>query len=108
LTLAVGKTGKVGDLSVTFNKFIQDSRCPIDVQCIQAGAVNINVTFAVGTTTVTKNMPSDEVPQVFQGYAISIIDIAPARQSKVEILPADYVITFHVEKTDKPDPRLTQ
>jgi len=96
MTLGVGQTGVAGTLSVTFNKFVQDSRCPIDVQCIQAGAVNINVTFVSGTATVTKNMPSDEVPQEFGGYKISIVDIMPPRKSGAEIDPRDYKITFHV------------
>lgn len=98
--IKVGETKTVGDLSITFNKFLQDSRCPInsEIRCVHAGLVVINVTFSMGSTTITKNMPSDEVPQVFEGYAISIVDVAPARESKKEIKPEDYKITFHVER----------
>lgn len=98
ITLGVGETGKVENLAITFNKSVQDSRCPIDVQCIQAGAVNINVTFAQGPHVETTNMPSDEVPQEFEGYKISIIDVNPPRKSQTEINPSDYEITFHVSK----------
>jgi len=98
ITLGVGEKGTVGTLSVTFNAFVQDSRCPVDVECIQAGAVNINVTFTSGNTTVTKNMPSDEVPQQFAGYHISIVNIAPDRHSREEIPPNAYRITFHIAK----------
>ena len=98
VVLGVGAVGRVGDLAITFNRFVQDSRCPIDVQCIQAGAVNINVSFSNGKQTVTKNMPSDEVPQEFGGYKISIVEIAPARKSGAEIDPRDYKITFHVSR----------
>ena len=97
LNLGVGQSGKIGILTVTFNKFVQDSRCPIDVQCIQAGAVNTNVTLQVGPHLETKNFPSDEVPYVFEGYKISIVSIYPPRRSKVEIDPKDYRITFHIE-----------
>ena len=63
ITIGVGQTGTVGDFEITFNSFVQDSRCPIDVQCIQAGAVNINVTFTHGAHTKTIALSSAEVPQ---------------------------------------------
>lgn len=98
ITLGVKEKGSVADFSITFNEFIQDSRCPIDVQCIQAGAVNINVTMQVGAKKVTRNFPSDEVPQQFEGYKISIVDVLPKRMSKKEINPNDYKITFQIEQ----------
>lgn len=98
ITLSVGEKVSISDFSITFNKFIQDSRCPIDVQCIQAGAVNVNVTMQVGANSVTKNFPSDEVPQEFEGYKISIVDVLPKRMSKKEINPNDYKITFQIEQ----------
>ncbi len=98
VTLGVGQTGKVENLSITFNKFVQDSRCPVDVQCIQAGAVNINVTFAQGPHVETKNMSSDEASQQFEGYKVSIVDINPPRKSHIEIPFGDYKITFHVSR----------
>jgi heat shock protein HslJ len=98
VTLGIGDTATVDTLAITLNKFVQDSRCPIDVTCIQAGAVTVNVTLTQGSTTLTKNFPSDEAPQVFGDYKIAIKEIAPARESKKEINPKDYKITFHVEK----------
>lgn len=97
ITLAVGEKEAFRDLNITFNTFIQDSRCPIDVQCIQAGAVNINVTLSDKTQTITKNFPSDEIPETFGMYKISIVDVMPRRMSKQEINPKDYIVTFHVE-----------
>jgi hypothetical protein len=97
ITLGVGEKKTVGDLTVTFNKFVQDSRCAIDVVCIQAGAVNVNVTLADSTHAETKNFPSDEAPQTFGEYKVSIINIEPARQSTKVIPEKDYKITFHIE-----------
>lgn len=96
ITLAVGQEGKVGGLSIRLNSFVQDSRCPIDVVCIQAGAVNVNVTLTDRTHYITKNFPSDEVPYSFGNYRISIVDIAPPRENQKEILSSQYRITFHV------------
>lgn len=98
ITLGIGQTGTFGNFKITLNSFVQDSRCPIDVQCIQAGAVNVNVTFMSGPHSETKNMPSDEVPQQFDEYHISIVKVAPSRESHRVIDPSAYFITFHITK----------
>lgn len=97
-TVGVGQTKIINGLSITFNEFVQDSRCPIDVTCIQAGAVNINVTFKLGSNIKTLNMPSDEVPQEFAGYKIAIVDVLPKRLSNTEPSLNSYIITFRVDK----------
>lgn len=94
VTIGPGQTGIIGGLSITFNSFVQDSRCPIDVQCIQAGAVTVNVTLSAGGQSEVRNFPSDEVPYSFGSYKIFIENIAPPRRSKTEIPPAEYRITF--------------
>lgn len=96
--LGVGQKGIVDGLTLTFNALVQDSRCPVDVVCIQAGAVNSNVTLATANKTETRNLPSDEVPYTFDGYRISIVKIAPDRENKKEVPSNAYVLTFHVSR----------
>lgn len=98
VTVSIGEKKTVDTLSITLNKFVQDSRCPIDVTCIQAGAVTVNVTMTDGVKTETKNFPSDEAPQTFGAYKVSIVGIEPARESTKVIADKDYKITFRVEK----------
>ncbi len=98
VTIAIGKTAVVGGLSLTLNSFIQDNRCPVDVVCIEAGAVTVNVTMKDSSKSETRNFPSDEVPYEFDGYKISIVDINPPARSTVEIKDTEYRITFHVQK----------
>lgn len=95
-TLAIGQTATFRDLSLTLNSLVQDSRCPIDVECIQAGTANFNVTLASGGQTETRNMLSSEAPYRFGIYTISIVNTDPARESKKEISPDAYRITFHI------------
>ncbi len=97
-SLPVGKSVTFGALTLTFNGLLNDYRCPVDTTCMEGGAVNTNVTFTVGNHTETKNMPSDEVPQIFDGYGISIIKVSPDTKNKVTINPKDYVVTFRIEK----------
>jgi len=99
VTIGPAQTGVIGDLSIRFNSFVQDNRCPIDVQCIEAGAVTVNVTLSAGGQSEVRNFPSDEVPYSFGSYKISIVNIAPPRMSKTEIPPAQYRITFRATQS---------
>lgn len=97
ISLAVGETVRFSNLSLTFNEFIADYRCPIDVQCIQAGAVVANITLIAPEEELTLNKPSDEVPLEFAGYRISIVNTNPPALSTKVIEQKDYVVTFLVE-----------
>lgn len=94
--VGVGKTVFINGVRVTLNSLVQDSRCPVDAQCMEAGAVTANVTFQSNTDKVTQNMASDEVPLSFDSYKISIEGIKPPRYSKKEPTPSSYVLTFKV------------
>src|SRR5688500_16223191 len=62
ITLAVGETRNAAGLNITFNSFVQDNRCGIDILCPEAGGVTVNVTLQTEDETVTRNMASDEAP----------------------------------------------
>jgi hypothetical protein len=97
MTLTAGDTETFQNMSVTFNSFVQDSRCPIDVQCFWAGNVTVNVTIKSNGEQITRGLTSDVAPFQFGGYAISIVDIQPPKESKLQIPKNAYQITFHVE-----------
>lgn len=97
ITLGVGQTGMFRDLSITAKSILQDSRCPIDVECIQAGSITVNVSLKSGGQTGTQNIASNGAAYSFAGYKISISKVDPPRMSKVEISPDAYHITFHID-----------
>jgi hypothetical protein len=97
LALKVGETKTGAGLTVKLNSVPNDYRCATDVQCIEAGAIVANVTLAAGDETLTRNVPSDEVPIQFAGYAISIIKIEPPLLSTRPTAQSEYVVTFKVE-----------
>src|SRR6476646_1224216 len=49
--LAVGKSATISDTDyrITFNRVTEDSRCPVDVQCVWAGDAKIELTIARAT-----------------------------------------------------------
>jgi hypothetical protein len=99
VTLGVGKTGKVGNLSITLNEITQDSRCPVNVQCIWAGEVKVSVIFSYGSQIEAKNISSNDPSYLFAGYLISIASVSPVKKSGEEISAREYRITFGVKKS---------
>lgn len=98
--LKVGQTGFVNGLAITFNSFVNDSRCPADVVCIQKGNITITVTIADEQNhTETITMTSDAEPVLFNGNAVRIISVAPEPSSQKKIQSQDYRVTFQVEKS---------
>jgi hypothetical protein len=82
-------TGKVTEV-------LEDSRCPQDVQCIQAGTVRVKAHLTFGTLSQDVTLKLGE-PVVFSGHSITLIDVKPTKVSTVQIKPADYVFTFKVQ-----------
>lgn len=96
--IGIRETKTIQGLSITLNKIVGDYRCPIDAVCIEAGAITANVTFKAGAQSKTFNMASDEVPQTFAGYSISITGTKPSRIAAEEPNPQSYRVTFRVTK----------
>lgn len=95
--LSVGETETINGLSVTLEEVVQESRCPVDAECIEGGAITTRVTLANGEKTTT-NIASDGVPDTFGGYEIAITDIKPPLLSGKEVPQSDYRITFEVTR----------
>ena len=95
--VGVGETKLIDGVQVTLNRVVQDSRCPVDAQCIEAGAITASVTLKSDTDRETIDMPSDQVPHAFDAFQVSIVNVAPDRHSGVEPAPASYRVTFRVD-----------
>lgn len=95
--ISIGQTKNINGVSVTLHEVVQDSRCPVDVNCIEAGAITAKVTFKSGAQTKTFNMASDEIPQQFGGKKVSIIDVNPPLVSSIQPNKNNYIVTFEVK-----------
>lgn len=95
-TLALNETGESHGWSVTPTEVIEDSRCPSDVQCIQAGTVRVRLTIG-GDPKEEYELTLIE-PLVIDGVRrITLLKVDPAPVSKVETKKSDYRFTFLVE-----------
>lgn len=108
ITIPVGGTRDILGLSITLNSVLNDYRCPVDAECIEAGAVNVNATFVSDQDKLTANYSSDGVPLSVFGYNVSIVGVSPDLYSGQVINPQDYEVSFFVESAlsgvvDNPD-----
>ncbi len=95
--VSVGETRLVNGVVITFNKIVQDSRCPLGVMCIQAGSVTANATLKSGSNTETVDLIAGAAAHTFGSFNVSLESVAPIRRQQTTIDPKEYVGTFHVE-----------
>ena len=97
----IGKKITVNGVSVTPVQVVEDSRCPIDVQCIQAGTVRLQARLesegASQDVTLTLNQSI-----AFAGKKVVLDSVTPAKVSTTTINPSQY--TFHFSVTDSTAP----
>lgn len=94
--VGVGGSALVGGVNITLNSVVEDSRCPADVQCIQAGRVRVNVTLKSDTDTETRELASDATAVGFDSYQVSIESVVPSPVAGSTTEPGSYLITFRV------------
>ena len=98
---SMGKGASALGVTITPKAIIEDSRCPANVQCIQAGTVRVRaeVVSALGTSmmefTLGKAMTTE-------AESIVLTEVAPSRTTTSAITPESYRFTFII--TDIPHP----
>lgn len=98
------KTLSKSKITIKFVSLADDSRCPTDVQCIQAGNAKIQIQVKkVGSGTKNFDLNTNDNPQVvsFAGYTIKLIDLNPKPASNIRINRFGYRATFTIGKAGK-------
>lgn len=93
----LNKTISAFDFLVTPISVVQDSRCPTDVQCIQAGTVVVKAKLAGGLGEYTANLELN-VPLINEEVSITLINVSPEPLSTHTIGSTEYVFSFEIEK----------
>ena len=96
---AIGKT----KLRIKFIEFIEDSRCPVDVECIWAGnaKIKVRITSRGVSRVLTLDTLGSEKATVAHGYTFRLTGLTPVPRSNVRIDPSGYVATIEAEKVAK-------
>lgn len=98
VTLKLNESAVFKGISIRPTAIEEDSRCPQDVQCIQAGTVRVRLLVTTGNDS---NVSIIRLGEKFttQGYAITFAQAVPDKVSTKEIVAADYKLTFKVVLT---------
>lgn len=94
-TVALGETKLINRVRITLNEIPQDSRCPIDAVCVQAGSVTANVTLQSDTDKETLEI-TEGAPVAFDAYRVAVTSVGPARMASEPFDETAYRVTFSV------------
>ena len=97
----IDKTISAFGINVIPLSIVEDSRCPVDVQCIQAGTVRVDVQISDGIEYMKRTLNLGDVGAAFGDISISLKAVSPAPNSKITIKPSDYVLTFEIKNTNQ-------
>lgn len=95
VTLKLGELAIFKNISIRSIAIVEDSRCPVDVQCIQAGTVRVKIEVASGMGTSTSIVKLG-VAFTTEGERITLTAAIPENRSQAPIAVSDYRLTFNV------------
>lgn len=93
----INKKVAAGTLSLTVLEVVEDSRCPTDVQCIQAGTVRIKVLLSSGLGEGEITMALN-TPITTEAEEITLVSVTPAKLSTHTTTASEYTFTFKIVK----------
>ncbi len=100
-TLFVRERAQLGNLQIRFIGVPEDSRCPLDVECVWAGNAKIVLGVSLkdsDETVITINSTVDPQEALYAGYRIRFVSLKPERFSERLINPAEYRVTLIVSR----------
>lgn len=92
----LGQTVNVGGPRVTPLRVIEDSRCPVNVQCVWAGQVRLSVRIETGAGATTRELTSGKPEPVADG-SLTLTAVEPATRSDATIAPDSYRFGFRFD-----------
>ena len=93
--VSFGEIFEKDSIRVIPQELLEDSRCPLDVQCIQAGTVRVSVILDAEGEQKTMVM-TQGTPVTFVGRTVLLVSTLPAPNSKVTIRKKEYQFTFSI------------
>lgn len=97
-SVGMKETWDRGGVRITPLEILEDSRCPEDVVCIQAGTVRLKASVTVDGVTEEKELKLGE-GQTVGAYQVTMIGVLPQTFSTVFIQAEQYRFDFAVMPT---------
>ncbi len=104
--LATQQTAIVVDspdrFGITFFNVSQDTRCPKEVQCVEAGEARVNITFQENGLLHPPILEMSSVPGDpkntlnIEGYVVELVDLEPPQSNVKPVSQDEYRATFRI------------
>ena len=94
--VAIGEVQDLGAVRVTPDELLEDSRCPIEADCIWAGRVVLHVLVEPrgGNETTVIELESGK-PQAIYNGTLELVEVAPDASGQwPDLAPGDYRFRF--------------
>ncbi|HWO07361.1 MAG TPA: hypothetical protein VNM40_02145 [Candidatus Paceibacterota bacterium] len=99
IDVRLNETQSVLGVRVNPVEVVEDSRCPADVECIQAGTVRVRaLVTGRGQAEASEIMFELDTPMTVGDDTVTLIAVSPEPQSEGTISPENYLFTFMVVK----------
>lgn len=95
ITVRIGESGIVAGITISPIDLLEDSRCPTDVTCIQAGTVRMRAAVADAGGTATYEFRLGNTITTAR-ETIQLVGVTPESISTVTKVPSNYRFTFQV------------
>jgi hypothetical protein len=92
-TAALGQVAYINGLKVRPLQVVEDSRCPISVQCVWAGRILVRSEITGGSWRQTRDLELGKPQQIADG-ALTLIAVSPAKIAGAATDPRTYRFTF--------------
>jgi len=88
---------EIGNLTIILSQIIEDSRCPSDVTCIQAGTVRVRGLVTTPLESIERTFVLGEAQIVF-GETLTLHNVLPRSLSTVTVPKGSYEFYFTLEE----------
>jgi hypothetical protein len=89
---------------ITFDSLLQDSRCPVNVNCIWQGNAEVSIRFSNNRyiqQVRLNTFPDFQRQKAVFGYTISLIDVLPYPHTDSLYVEDDYSVKLTVKKVSE-------
>lgn len=97
VVLRLGESATVGNLVLKPLRVVEDSRCPANVQCIQAGTVRVLTEVVSGSGTSNSTIELGKSINTAT-EELSLSKVIPETKSSGVVSSSDYSFTYNVKK----------
>jgi hypothetical protein len=97
MTLALGEKGGTADVAITPLNVLEDSRCGINVVCIQAGTVRLRVELAAAQLNTTQQVMELGKSLTVGGKQVTLTQVSPSAYAGQTIATSSYRFTFEIK-----------